>query len=160
MSGTAHTGTFWGDLWRCLCLPRILHTSGYKKGKWRWGFNKGTKGYGGSSLQKTQRKMCWSILEKRARMSCLYLLLDGNSALRVELQLHSSVPVLNMSTCYHELVCVGYNISFIITIFQHTAIKHKVELRCCGTDCLRSSLHMMKIASFVRLWLISAILGW
>lgn len=160
MAGTAHTGAFWGYVWCCLCLPHILHTSRLKKGEMKRGFNKGTNGYRASSLQKTRRKMCWSILEKRAGMSCLYLLLDGNSALRVELQLHSRVPVLNMSTCYHKLVCVGYNISFIITIFQHSAIKHKVELLCCGTSWLRSSLHMMKIASFVRLWLISAILGW
>lgn len=131
-----------------------------KKGEMKRGFNKGTNGYRGWSLQKTQREMCWSILETRAGMRCLYLLLDGDSALRVELQLQSSVPVWHMSTCYHKLVCVGCNISFIITIFQHTAIKHKVELLCCGTGWLRSSLHMKKIASFVRLWLISAILGW
>lgn len=41
---------------------------------------------------------------EQSGMSCWYLLLDGNSALRVELQLQPSVSVLNMSTCYHKHV--------------------------------------------------------
>lgn len=97
---------------------------------------------------------------EQSGMSCWYLLLDGNSALRVELQLQPSVSVLNMSTCYHQRAWQGYNVSLITVIFQHTEIKCKIMFLCCCTNCPRSSLHTMKTASFPCLWLISAILGW
>lgn len=80
---------------------------------------------------------------EQSGMSCWYLLLDGNSALRVELQLQPSVSVLNMPTCY--------NISFISVIFQHTEIKCKIMLLCCSSNFPRSFLHVMKIASFLSL---------
>lgn len=82
-------------------------------------------------------------------MSCWYLLLDRNSALRVKLQLQASVSVLNMSTCYYKLTSVGYNIRFITVIFQLTEIKCKLMLPCCSTNYPKSFLHTMNMASFL-----------